>query len=97
MLEWAEVFDHFYGTSRTQVEEHPGRRPQCHLEIDWQGAQQVREAMPDCVTIFILPPGREELERRLRSRATDSDEVIARRLREALSERYRPLGRVRLM
>jgi guanylate kinase len=56
------------------------------LEIDWQGARQVRESMPECVTIFIMPPSHDELVRRLRSRGTDSDEVIERRLRDALSD-----------
>jgi guanylate kinase len=56
------------------------------LEIDWQGAQQVRNAMPDCVTIFVLPPSRKSLEERLRNRKTDSDEVIARRLRDAVGD-----------
>ena len=56
------------------------------LEIDWQGARQVRESMPGCTTIFILPPSRPELERRLRGRKTDSDEVIARRLADALGD-----------
>ena len=86
LLEWAEVFDNYYGTSRIQVEQHLADGHSVILEIDWQGAQQVREAMPECVSIFILPPTREELERRLRSRATDSDEVIARRLRDSLSD-----------
>ena len=86
LLEWAEVFDNFYGTSRIQVEEHLADGNSVILEIDWQGARQVREAMPECVTIFILPPTKEELERRLRSRATDSDDVIARRLRDSLSD-----------
>jgi guanylate kinase len=56
------------------------------LEIDWQGAQQVRAAMPECSTIFILPPSRRALEERLRKRATDSDEVIERRLRDAVGD-----------
>jgi guanylate kinase len=86
MLESAEVFDNFYGTSREQVNDHLGDGHHVILEIDWQGAQQVREAMPECVTVFILPPSREELERRLRTRGTDSDEVIDRRLRDALSD-----------
>jgi guanylate kinase len=86
LLESAEVFDNFYGTSREQVEEHLGDGHHVILEIDWQGAQQVRAAMPDCVTVFILPPSREELERRLRSRGTDTDAVIERRLRDALSD-----------
>jgi guanylate kinase len=86
LLESAEVFDNFYGTSREQVEVHLGDGHHVILEIDWQGAQQVRAAMPDCVTVFILPPSREELERRLRSRGTDTDAVIERRLRDALSD-----------
>jgi guanylate kinase len=68
LLESAEVFDNFYGTSREQVERNLGDGYHVILEIDWQGAQQVRAAMPDCISIFILPPSREELERRLRSR-----------------------------
>jgi guanylate kinase len=86
LLESAEVFDNFYGTSREQVEEHLAAGRHVILEIDWQGAQQVREAMPACITVFILPPSRDELERRLRSRGTDSAEVIERRLRDALSD-----------
>jgi guanylate kinase len=86
LLESAEVFDNFYGTSREQVERHLGDGHHVILEIDWQGAQQVRATMPDCITVFILPPSRKELERRLRSRGTDSDEVIERRLRDALSD-----------
>ena len=83
MLESAEVFDNFYGTSREQVDEHLTNGHDVILEIDWQGARQVRESMPDCVSIFVLPPARPELERRLRDRGTDNDEVIARRLQEA--------------
>jgi len=83
MLESAEVFDNFYGTSREQVDEHLTNGHDVILEIDWQGARQVRESMPDCVSIFILPPARPELERRLRDRGTDNDEVIASRLQEA--------------
>ncbi|HNP37077.1 MAG TPA: guanylate kinase [Woeseiaceae bacterium] len=83
LLEWAEVFDNFYGTSRAQVEEHLGNGHSVLLEIDWQGARQVRAAMPDCVTLFVLPPSLDELERRLRNRRTDADEVIERRLRDA--------------
>lgn len=86
LLESAEVFDNFYGTSRSQVEKHLADGHHVILEIDWQGAQQVREAMPECITVFILPPSRPELERRLRGRRTDSDEVIARRLRDALGD-----------
>lgn len=86
MLESATVFDNLYGTSREQVEKHLADGHSVVLEIDWQGAQQVRESMPECVTIFILPPSHDELVRRLRSRGTDTDEVIERRLRDALSD-----------
>ena len=86
MLESATVFDNLYGTSRAQVEEHLAEGHPVILEIDWQGAQQVREAMPECVSVFILPPSLAELERRLRDRRTDSDTVIERRLRDAVSD-----------
>ena len=86
LLESAEVFDNHYGTSRKQVEQHLQDGHHVILEIDWQGAAQVREAKPECVTIFILPPSRDELEHRLRSRRTDSEGVIQRRLRDALSD-----------
>jgi guanylate kinase len=86
LLEYAEVFDHHYATSRSQVEKHLAENRNVILEIDWQGARQVRESMPECVSIFILPPSVAELERRLRDRRTDSPEVIARRLRDALSD-----------
>ena len=86
LLEYAEVFDNFYATSRRQVEEHLAAGNPVILEIDWQGAAQVRRSMPECVSIFILPPSFAELERRLRDRRTDSDEVIARRLRDARSD-----------
>jgi guanylate kinase len=86
LLESAEVFDNFYGTSREQVDRHLGDGHHVVLEIDWQGAQQVRNAMPECVTVFILPPSRQELERRLRSRGTDTEAVIERRLRDALAD-----------
>ncbi len=86
LLESAVVFDNHYGTSRSQVEEHLANGANVILEIDWQGAQQVRASMPSCVTIFVLPPSRPELERRLRGRRTDSDTVIARRLSDALGD-----------
>lgn len=86
LLEDAEVFDNYYGTSRAQVEEHLGNGHNVVLEIDWQGARQVRDSMPECITIFILPPSHDELVRRLRDRRTDSEEVIARRLRDAVSD-----------
>ncbi len=83
MLEFARVFDNYYATSRSQVENHLADNRSVVLEIDWQGAQQVRESMPGCVTIFILPPSLAELERRLRDRRTDRPEIMARRLRDA--------------
>ena len=86
LLEFAEVFDNHYGTGRAQVEAHLEQGHNVILEIDWQGARQVREAMPECVTIFILPPSLDELVRRLRDRRTDSGAVIDRRLRDAVSD-----------
>jgi len=85
-LEHAQVFDNFYGTGRAQVEALRNLGLDVILEIDWQGAQQVRKAQPDCRTIFILPPSRAELEARLRNRKTDSDQVIERRLRDAVAD-----------
>lgn len=85
-LEHARVFGNAYGTARSSVEEQLDAGTDVILEIDWQGAQQVRAALPDAVSVFILPPSRRELERRLRARGKDSEDVIARRLREAQSE-----------
>lgn len=85
-LEHALVFGNYYGTSREWVEQQLREGIDVILEIDWQGAQQVRAKMPASVGIFILPPSREVLESRLRGRAQDSDEVIARRLGEAVTE-----------
>jgi len=85
-LEHAQVFDNHYGTSRAFV---AGQLAQGHdvlLEIDWQGAQQVRRAMPDCVSIFVLPPARAALAERLARRATDTPEVIRRRLSDAATD-----------
>jgi guanylate kinase len=86
LLEHAQVFDNYYGTGRQPVEAQLSKGRDVVLEIDWQGAQQVRKAMPACKTIFILPPSRQALEERLRTRATDSNEVIERRLRDAVSD-----------
>jgi guanylate kinase len=85
-LEHAQVFDNFYGTGRAQVEALRNAGHDVILEIDWQGAQQVRKAVPDCRTVFILPPSRLALETRLRNRKTDSDAVIARRLRDSIAD-----------
>ena len=85
-LESARVFDNYYGTSEASVREQLQSGSDVILEIDWQGAAQVRRQLPGTVGIFILPPSVAELERRLRDRRTDSPEVIARRLRDALSD-----------
>jgi len=85
-LEHARVFDNYYGTSRQQVEQLLDEGQDVLLEIDWQGAQQIRRALPECRSIFVLPPSREALEQRLRARGTDSDEVIARRLRDSFAD-----------
>jgi guanylate kinase len=85
-LEHARVFDNYYGTSRGFVEEQLRQGNDVLLEIDWQGAQQVRRAMPQCVTIFILPPSRAALAERLARRATDSPDIIARRLADAAAD-----------
>jgi guanylate kinase len=85
-LEYAQVFDNFYGTGRRPVETELAQGNNVILEIDWQGAQQVRRSLPECVTIFVLPPSRSSLEERLRNRRTDSEQVIARRLRDAVGD-----------
>jgi guanylate kinase len=95
-LEHARVFDNFYGTGRATVEAVLAAGRDVILEIDWQGARQVRQSAPDCTTIFILPPSRAALEQRLRNRQTDSEAVIARRLRDAVGDmsHYREFGYV---
>lgn len=85
-LEHAQVFDYHYGTARQPVEAALGAGQDLILEIDWQGAAQVRAALPECISIFILPPSRPELERRLRGRGTDAEAVIQRRLRDAAAD-----------
>jgi guanylate kinase len=85
-LEHAQVFDNLYGTSRVFVEQRLEAGQDVVLEIDWQGARQVRRALPQCVSIFILPPSRAALAQRLASRATDSAQVIERRLRDAAAD-----------
>ena len=86
LLEHAKVFDNYYGTSRAFVEKQLAAGHDVLLEIDWQGAAQVRRAMPRCVSVFILPPSRSALAERLARRATDTAEVIARRLAEAQAD-----------
>ena len=85
-LESAQVFDNYYGTSQRWVESELEAGRDVILEIDWQGAQQVRRLMPDTVTVFIVPPSIQALEERLRGRGQDSDEIIARRMRDARNE-----------
>ena len=92
MIRRGEFFEHavvhgdLKGTARTAVERTLAQGKDVLLEIDWQGARQVRAQMPDTVSIFILPPSRAELERRLRARAADSDEVIRRRLADSRAD-----------
>jgi guanylate kinase len=85
-LEHARVFDHQYGTSRAEVEKALGRGADLVLEIDWQGAQQVRGLIPEAIGIFILPPSPDTLRRRLIDRGQDSDAVIERRVQAARGE-----------
>src|ERR1700674_4603685 len=85
-LEHAQVFDNCYGTGVRAVEEALAKGEQLLLEIDWQGARQVRARLPEACSIFILPPSRDALELRLKGRSTDSDEVIQRRLRDAAED-----------
>ena len=85
-LEYAQVFDHWYGTSRADAHALLDAGFSVVLEIDWQGAEQIRAAEPNAIGIFILPPSRAELERRLRGRGTDDESVIARRLADAVSD-----------
>lgn len=85
-LEHAQVFDHFYGTAKKSVEDTLKNGLDVILEIDWQGAQQVRKMMPDSLSIFILPPSIEILQQRLEGRGQDSEEIIQRRMRDAVEE-----------
>jgi guanylate kinase len=85
-LEWAEVHGNFYGTSKKWIADQLAAGHDVLLEIDWQGAQQVRALFPQAIGVFILPPSMEELTRRLTGRGTDSADVIARRLSAAQAE-----------
>src|SRR3712207_1651013 len=85
-LEWANVFGHRYGTLKSEVVKQIENGRDVLLDIDWQGTQQLKQVDPDIVRVFILPPSIEELERRLRTRATDSDDVIERRMSRASAE-----------
>lgn len=85
-LEHAEVFGNYYGTSRKAIEQVLATGVDVFLDIDWQGAQQIRKSMPGARSIFILPPSKDELDRRLRGRGQDSEEVIAKRMAQAVAE-----------
>jgi guanylate kinase len=85
-LEHAKVFDNCYGTAVHTVQEAMANGEQLLLEIDWQGARQVRARIPEACSIFILPPSRRALEERLKGRSTDSNDVIERRLRDAADD-----------
>jgi guanylate kinase len=85
-LEYAQVFDHYYGTSKAWIEQNLNKGIDIFLDIDWQGARQIRDKMPEAKSIFILPPSKEELERRLNARGQDSDAIIAQRMSKARSE-----------
>ncbi len=85
-FEWAEVFGNYYGTSRVVIEQTLQQGIDVFLDIDWQGARQVKAQIPDTSTIFVAPPSKQELRRRLTERNQDSDEVIAERMEKAVSE-----------
>ncbi|SUD80939.1 guanylate kinase [Pseudomonas putida] len=85
-LEHAEVFGNFYGTSRSALQQTLDEGYDLILEIDWQGAQQVRRVMPDALSVFILPPSQQALRQRLDGRGQDSEEIIDGRMKEAVSE-----------
>jgi len=85
-LEWAHVFGYRYGTLRNEVLKVIEEGRDVLLDIDWQGTQQLKQVDPDIVRVFILPPSMQELERRLRSRGTDTEEVIQRRMARATAE-----------
>lgn len=86
LLEHASVFDNYYGTAKSTVEKNIAEGHDVILEIDWQGAQQIKKICPDSTSIFILPPSTAILEQRLRNRGQDGEQVIARRMRDAVTE-----------
>lgn len=85
-LEHAQVFDNFYGTAQQTVADNLNKGLDVILEIDWQGAEQIKKLLPDSLSIFILPPSTEVLLQRLRGRGQDDEEIIARRMRDAVTE-----------
>lgn len=85
-FEWAEVFGNYYGTSKIVIEQTLRQGIDVFLDIDWQGARQVKAQIPDTATIFVAPPSRQELQRRLTERGQDSEEIIAQRMQKAVAE-----------
>ena len=85
-LEYAQVFDNFYGTAQSSVEESLNSGKDVILEIDWQGAEQIRHILPETISIFILPPSRQILRQRLQGRGQDSETIIDRRMQDAVNE-----------
>lgn len=85
-LEHAQVFDNYYGTARQTVEDNLKLGLDVILEIDWQGAEQIKKLLPDSISIFILPPSTDVLLQRLRNRGQDGEDIIARRMRDAVTE-----------
>ncbi|KFD22335.1 MULTISPECIES: guanylate kinase [Tatumella] len=85
-LEYAEVFGNYYGTSRQAIEQVLSTGVDVFLDIDWQGAQQIRHQMPEARSIFVLPPSKDELDRRLRGRGQDSEDIIEKRMAKAVDE-----------
>ncbi len=85
-FEYAQVFNNFYGTSQAAVDKNLNAGIDVILEIDWQGAQQIRAARPDCQSIFILPPSIEALQQRLNNRGKDAQDIIDQRMQEAVTE-----------
>ena len=85
-LEHAQVFDNFYGTAQQTVVDNLNQGLDVILEIDWQGAEQIKKLLPESLSIFILPPSTEVLQQRLRNRGQDDEQIIARRMRDAVTE-----------
>lgn len=85
-FEWAEVFGNYYGTSKVVIEQTLRQGIDVFLDIDWQGARQVKAQIPDTATIFVAPPSRQELQRRLTERGQDSEDIITQRMTKAVAE-----------
>lgn len=85
-IEYAQVFDNLYGTSHASVEDQLAKGKDVVLDIDWQGARQIRTQLPHAINIFILPPSKQALDERLHARGQDSEEIITRRMQSAMQE-----------